>query len=472
MHSAAMLVAGEWRMKDARPVENPFDESQIGLRAHADRHDLVDAVVSAEEGAARWHALGPGGRAAVMLKAASILRERADAIARIVCREQGKPISQARGEIEYSAMMIEWDANEGCRVYGRIVPSAPGRQYAVYRQPIGVVAGFSPWNFPVSSPTKKISGPLAAGCAVIIKPSEETPGSGTEVVRAFHDAGIPKGVINLLYGDPSIISEHLISQPSIRAVTFTGSVAVGKQLSALAAGQLKPALMELGGHAPVFVSATADIANVADLSVAAKALNAGQVCVSPTRFFIEERVYDEFATRMASRARLLHYGSGEDPGTELGPLINARRRDAVEELIGDARHRGARLLAGGERAGQHGYGHALTILGDVPAEARAMREEPFGPLALLIPVRDVEDAVLRANAVDYGLTGYAFTRSARDMNVLTEHLEVGNLGINQFVASVLETPFGGVKSSGLGRSGGIEGLENFTEIKTVLTLFE
>ena len=337
-----MLIAGEWRMRDPRPVINPFDETEAGRRAHANASDLQDAVTSAVEAWPRWLALGPNGRCAILLKAAANLRSRMDALARIASLEQGKPMSQARGEIEYSAAMIEWDAAEGCRVYGRVVPSVPGRQQVVYRRPVGIVAGFSPWNFPVSSPTKKISAPLAAGCAVIIKPSEQTPGCGTEVVRAFHDAGVPPGVLNLVYGEPAEISEYLVNHPSVRAVTFTGSVPVGKHLGALAGAQLKPALLELGGHAPVFVSATADVRRVAELSVSAKAINAGQVCVAPTRFFVEEQAYDEFSTHMATLAKSLRYGAGVDPETELGPLSSARRRHAVQELIGDARTTGAR----------------------------------------------------------------------------------------------------------------------------------
>ena len=467
-----MLIAGEWRMRDARPIINPFDESEAGHRAHADASDLKDAVASAVEAWPRWLALGPNGRGAILLKAAAHLRSRMEALAKIVSLEQGKPVGQARGEIEYAAAMIEWDAAEGCRIYGRVVPSVPGRQQIVYRQPIGVVAGFSPWNFPVSSPTKKISAPLAAGCPVIIKPSEQTPGSGTEVVRAFHEAGVPPGVLNLVYGDPGEISDYLVNHPAVRAVTFTGSVPVGKHLGAMAGAQLKPALLELGGHAPVFVSATADLRRVAELSVSTKAINAGQVCVSPTRFFVEEQAYEEFSGHMASLAKSLRYGAGLDPATELGPLSSERRRNAVQELIGDARAAGARLLAGGSTLGSRGFGHSLTVLGDVPDQARAMHEEPFGPIALLVRVRNVEEAVERANRVEYGLTGYAFTRSAHDMNVLAERLQVGNLGINQFTAAVLEAPFGGVKNSGIGRSGGIEGLQNFTDIKTVLTRFD
>lgn len=472
LETAKLLIAGEWRVRDAQPVHNPYDESEVAQRAHANEQDLTDAVTSAEEAFPQWRAIGPGRRAEILLRAAQLLRERAETIAQALTLEQGKPLSQARSEIEYSAAMIEWDAAEGRRVYGRIVPASANRQYAVHRQPIGIVAGFSPWNFPVSSPTKKLSAPLAAGCAVIIKPSEATPMSGYEVVRAFHDAGIPKGVINLLYGDPAAISGFLVPHRSIRAVTFTGSVPVGMHLGELTGRHLKPALLELGGHAPVFVSASADIAKVAALSAEVKAINAGQVCVSPTRFFIEESAYEEFAWRMAERANAIRYGDGRSKDTELGPLISSQRRRAVQKLIADARVAGARLLAGGECIAGRGFGHQLTILGEVPPTVRAMREEPFGPLALLTRVANVEEAVERANAIDFGLTGYAFTRSAHDMNVLTERLQVGNLGINQFVASVLETPFGGVKDSGIGRSGGIEGLETFTQSKVVLTQFD
>lgn len=464
-----MLVAGEWRLDNEAPVIDPFDEAEIGVRGHASESDLEEAIASARTGMRAWHMLGPAGREAIMTRAANILRERAEHVARVISMEQGKTVREALGEIIRAADIIEWDGHEGRRLYGRVIPAKPGFHNAVYRQPIGIVAAFAPWNFPIASPARKIGSALAAGCAVILKAAEETPGGAFELVRAFVDAGLPVGVINLLYGDPPAISQHLIAHPDIRMVTFTGSIPVGKQLTALAGAHMKPVVMELGGHSPVFVSTTADIDAAVDMAVAVKSVNAGQVCVSPTRFFVENPVYEQFAQKMADRAKSVRVGRGTDEDTQMGPLINARRLAAVEDLVADARSAGAQLLAGGERIGNRGFAYPLTILSDVPDTALAMREEPFGPVALLNRVSDVDEAIDKANALPYGLSGYAFTQSARDIHYLTEKLEVGNLAVNHYASSDVDTPFGGVKDSGIGREGGVEGPLNFTVVKTVLT---
>ncbi|MEJ1968414.1 MAG: aldehyde dehydrogenase family protein [Rhizomicrobium sp.] len=349
-------------------------------------------------------------------------------------------------------------------------PGPNGYHNAIYRQPIGVVAAFTPWNFPIASPSRKVGGALGAGCSIILKASEDVPAGAFELTRAFADAGLPAGVLNLVYGDPAEVSEYLIAQPEVRLVTFTGSVPVGKHLSALAGSHMKPVIMELGGHSPVFVSATADVDAAAQISVAVKAVNAGQMCVSPTRFYVEDAVYDRFATQLTERAAALKVGNGLDPETEMGPLINRRRLEAVETLVDDAKAAGARLLTGGSRIGNRGFVYPLTVLKDIPETARIMREEPFGPVALLNRVASVEEAVERANKVSYGLAGYAFTRSAHDIKVLTDKLEVGNLAINHLASSTPDVPFGGVKDSGYGREGGVEGLLGYTVVKTVSTL--
>jgi succinate-semialdehyde dehydrogenase / glutarate-semialdehyde dehydrogenase len=465
-----MLIDGDWRMSDPRPVLNPFDETEIGVHAHATNTDLEEAVAAAKRGMRVWGDLGPVGREAVMTRAANLLRERADEIARTITLEQGKTLREARAEVLRAAANIEWDGHEGRRLYGRIVPSTAAYHNAVYHQPVGIVAGFSPWNFPIASPSRKIGGALAAGCSVILKAAEDTPAGAFELVRAFVDAGIPNGVLNLVYGDPPTVSNYLIAHPDVRMVTFTGSVPVGKHLAALAGEQMKPVLMELGGHSPVFVSATADIDAAADASLAAKAINAGQVCVSPTRFFIEDAVYDRFVSRFVERAKALKLGNGLDDSTDMGPLINSRRINAVEALIADAEATGAHILSGGERIGNRGFAFPLTVLGNVPDTARAMREEPFGPLALLSRVGGIEEAVEKANSLRFGLAGYAFTRSARDIKILSQHLEVGILAINHFSSSEPDLPFGGIKDSGIGREGGIEGPLAHTVAKTVMTL--
>jgi succinate-semialdehyde dehydrogenase/glutarate-semialdehyde dehydrogenase len=401
------------------------------------------------------------------MKAVSLMRERVEDMAVAMTLEQGKPIAQARMEILRGCEIIEWDASEGRRTYGRVIPSEPGIRHTVLRQPIGVVAAFSPWNFPMSSPARKVGGALAAGCSIILKASEETPAGAVQLVRAFHDAGLPPGVLNLVFGQPSEISEYLIPQPAVRLITFTGSIPVGKKLAEMAGRYMKPAIMELGGHAPVIVCDDVDPATTAAASVIGKSRNAGQVCVSPTRFFVHQEIYQRFADAFAEKARAVKVGDGLDPETQMGPLANHRRIEAMETLIADARAKGARVLAGGSRIGNNGYYFPLTVLADLPDDARAMVEEPFGPLALINPVSSLDEAIEKANSLPYGLAAYAFTRSARNADRLADGVEAGNLSINNFVASIAETPFGGVKESGYGREGGTEGLAHYTVVKNV-----
>ena len=462
-----LYVAGEWRKADGQPVFNPADESVLGTLPHATRANLDDALAAAEQGFKSWSRTSPAKRAEIILEAVRIIRGRVEDMALAMTLEQGKPIAQSRLEILRGCDIIEWDAQEGRRIYGRIIPGERGMRHSVLRQPIGVVAAFSPWNFPMSSPARKVGGALSAGCAIILKASEETPAGAVQLVQAFVDAGLPAGVLNLLFGKPSEISEYLIPQPSVRLVTFTGSVPVGKHLSAIAGAHMKPAIMELGGHAPVIMCDDIDPVSAASTSAVAKSRNAGQVCVSPTRFFVEDAIYTRFADAFAQKARTIKVGNGLDPESQMGPLANDRRLAAMETLVADAKAKGARVTAGGERIGNRGYYYPLTVLADVPDDARAMREEPFGPLALLSRVRNIDEAIEKANSVPYGLAAYAFTNSARNVDRLAEGVEVGNLSINHFVASIAETPFGGVKDTGFGREGGTEGLQCYTVVKNV-----
>jgi succinate-semialdehyde dehydrogenase/glutarate-semialdehyde dehydrogenase len=462
-----LFIGGEWKSADGQPVLNPADESVIGTVPHATRADLDAALSAAENGFRIWRKTSPAKRAEIILKAAQLVRERVEEMAVAMTLEQGKPIAQSRLEILRGCDIIEWDATEGRRVYGRVIPSEPGMRHTVLRQPIGVVAAFSPWNFPMSSPARKIAGALAAGCTIILKASEETPAGAVQLAHAFHDAGLPPGVLNLVFGVPADISEYLIPQPAVRLVTFTGSIPVGKTLAAMAGRHMKPAIMELGGHAPVIVCEDADPVTSAATSVIGKSRNAGQVCVSPTRFFVHEAIYGEFTAAFAEKARAVKVGDGLDPSNQMGPLANHRRIETMEAFVADARQKGARVLAGGSRIGNRGYFYPLTVLADLPDDARAMREEPFGPLALINPVASLDDAIEKANALPYGLAAYAFTRSARNADRLAEGVEVGNLSINHFVASIAETPFGGVKDSGYGREGGTEGLQCYTVAKNV-----
>jgi succinate-semialdehyde dehydrogenase/glutarate-semialdehyde dehydrogenase len=462
-----LYIDGRWKRADGQAVLNPADETVLGTVPSATIADLDDAIAAAERGFKVWRKTSPAKRTQIILKAASLIRERANEMAVAMTLEQGKPIEQARLEILRGCDIIEWDATEGLRMYGRVIPSEEGMRHTVLRQPIGPVAAFSPWNFPMSSPGRKVAGALSSGCSIILKASEETPAGAVQLVRAFHDAGLPPGVLNLVFGNPAEISGRLIPQASIRLITFTGSIPVGKSLAEMAGRYMKPAIMELGGHAPVIVCDDVNPAATAATSVTGKSRNAGQVCVAPTRFFVQESIYKRFADTFAEKAAQLRVGNGLDPSTQLGPLANSRRIDAMENFVADAKARGARVLAGGQRIGNNGYFFPLTVLADVPDGARAMRDEPFGPLALINPVRDLDEAIEKANALPYGLAAYAFTRSAENADRLATEVEVGNLSINHFVASVAETPFGGVKESGYGREGGTEGLQCYTVTKNV-----
>jgi succinate-semialdehyde dehydrogenase / glutarate-semialdehyde dehydrogenase len=462
-----LFIDGEWKSRDGQPVLNPADDSVLGAVPHATRADLDAALEAAEKGFKVWSRTSPAKRAEIILKAAQLMRERIEELAVAMTLEQGKPIAQSRLEILRACEIIEWDAQEGRRIYGRIIPSEPGMRHSVLRQPIGVVAAFSPWNFPTSSPARKVGGALSAGCSIILKASEETPAGAVQLVKAFADAGLPPGVLNLVFGKPAEISEYLIPQPAVRLVTFTGSVPVGKHLTALAGAHMKPVIMELGGHSPVIVCDDVDPVSSAVNSALAKSRNAGQVCVSPTRFFVEDAIYDRFTEAMTEKAASLKIGSGLDAANQMGPLANERRMAAMEMFVADAKDKGARVMTGGSRIGNRGNFYPLTVLADVPDEARAMREEPFGPLALLNRVRSLDEAIEKANSVPYGLAGYAFTNSARKAERMAESIEVGNLSINHFVASSAETPFGGVKDSGFGREGGTEGLQCYTVVKNV-----
>lgn len=462
-----LYIDGHWKRADGAPIINPADESILGTVPTATRADLDHALDAAERGFAVWRKTAPAKRAQVILKAAALIRARVDEMAIAMTLEQGKPIEQAKLEILRGCDIIEWDATEGQRLYGRVIPSEPGMRHTVLRQPIGPVAAFSPWNFPMSSPARKVAGALSSGCSIILKASEETPAGAVQLVRAFHDAGLPPGVLNLVFGNPAEISEYLIPQSRIRLVTFTGSIPVGKHLAEMAGRHMKPAIMELGGHAPVIVCDDVDPVATAATSVAGKSRNAGQVCVAPTRFFVQEQIYQQFATSFAEKAAALKVGNGLDPANQMGPLANSRRIEAMETLVADATARGARVLAGGHRIGNRGYYFPLTVIADLPDDARAMNEEPFGPLALVNPVKTLDEAIEKANALPFGLAAYAFTRSASNAERLADGVEAGNLSINHFVASVAETPFGGVKDSGYGREGGTEGLQCYTVAKNV-----
>ena len=463
-----LYIGGTWRKTaETIPVLNPATEEVIGQLPVAQRQDLDDALDAAESGFRIWRATSPRDRAELILRAARLMRERADEIAYAITLEHGKPLPQARMEVIRGCEFFEWDAGEAQRLYGHVVPSAPGIRYLTIQQPVGTVAAFSPWNFPMSQPARKIAGALASGCSIIIKAAEETPAGAIHIARAFHDAGLPAGVLNLVFGVPSEISSYLIPKDQVRLVAFTGSTAVGTHLTEMAARSMTPVLMELGGHAPVIVCGDVDAQAAGRMSAARKARNAGQVCTSPTRFFVDSSIYEPYAAAFAERAAAVRIGNGMADGVEMGPVANHRRIEAIDALVEDARSRGAKVLTGGVRPNGPGYFYPVTVLAEVPDDARVMREEPFGPLAVINPTSSLDEAIACANALPYGLAGYAFTHDAATADRLMNEIEVGNFSINTLEASVAEVPFGGVKASGQGREGGMEGMRHYVEVKTV-----
>ncbi len=464
-------INGEWRdARSARTLEviNPATEEVIGTVAHAGRTDLDEAVQAAQQGFETWRKVSVLDRCKLMRKAADLLRARADAIAPILTAEQGKPLGEARMEVLAAGDIIDWMAEEGRRAYGRVIPArAEGVYNLVLKEAVGPVAAFTPWNFPINQVVRKLSAALATGCSIIVKAPEETPASPAELVRCFVDAGLPPGVIGLVYGVPAEISSYLIPHPVIRKITFTGSTPVGKTLAAMAGQHMKRATMELGGHAPAIVFDDADVGKAARILAATKFRNAGQVCASPTRFLVQERSFDEFVEAFTAAAKALNVGNGMDPGVTMGPLANDRRVPAIEALVQDAIGRGARLQAGGNRIGNKGYFHEPTILTEVPPAARAMNEEPFGPLALVNRFSNLEEAVAESNRLPYGLAAYAFTGAATTAQALGARIEAGMLTINHVGIALPEVPFGGVKDSGYGSEGGLEAIEPYLVTKFV-----
>jgi succinate-semialdehyde dehydrogenase / glutarate-semialdehyde dehydrogenase len=465
-----LYIDGQWRAGRGgqAPVLNPANEETIGSYAVADRSDLDDALAAAARGFEKWRRTSAFERAKVMRRAADLLRERKDSIARAMTLEQGKPLAESRGETAAGADVIDWFAEEGKRAYGRIVPSrAPNVTQLVVKEPVGPVAAFSPWNFPINQAVRKISAALAAGCSIVIKCPEDTPASCAALVSAFADAGAPAGVVNLVYGDPAAISAYLIPHPSIRKISFTGSTAVGKELASLAGRHMKRMTMELGGHAPAIVFEDADVDRAVKVLAGSKFRNAGQVCIAPTRFIVHESVYPKFVDGFVSAAKAIKVGDGLAEGVTMGPVAHARRLAAMEAITADAVSRGARVACGGERIGNRGYFFAPTVLTDVPVAARVMNEEPFGPIAAVSAFRDYDSAVREANRLAYGLAAYAYTKSAKTMADAGRDIESGMVSINHSGLALPELPFGGVKDSGYGSEGGAEALEAYLNPKLV-----
>ena len=466
-----LFLNGEWRdslSKETLEIINPATEEIIGKLAHARKDDLDIALNAADTAFKDWKNVSAYDRSKILRNAAEIIRSKVDLIAGLMTLEQGKPLAEAKGETLGAADSIDWYAEEGRRAYGRIIPArAQGVYQFVFKEPVGVVAAFTPWNFPLNQVVKKVAAAFAAGCTVIIKGPEETPASVAELIKAFNEAGMPKGSINLVFGIPAEISEYLISHPIVRKVTFTGSTAVGKQLASLAGTHMKRATMELGGHSPAIVCADADVNVAVKILSANKFRNAGQVCISPTRFLVHESVYDQFVEGFVKSAESLNVGNGLDEGINMGPLAHDRRLTAIEGFVADAVEKGAKILTGGKRKGNKGYFFEPTVMTDVSKDSRIMNEEPFGPLAPINSFSSIDEVVEEANRLNYGLAAYAYTNSAKTAQHLGAAIESGQVSINHHGLGLVDTPFGGVKDSGYGSEGGPEGLDAYMTTKLV-----
>ncbi|OHV84804.1 NAD-dependent succinate-semialdehyde dehydrogenase [Rhizobium sp. LCM 4573] len=466
-----LFINGEWRDAiggETIPVVDPATEEVIGQIAHARKADLDLALEAAARGFKVWRDTAAFERSKLMRKAADILRSRADTIAVMMTREQGKPLAQSKMEVMGAADTIDWFAEEARRTYGQIIPARfTGVSQLAIKVPVGPVAAFTPWNFPINQIVRKLSAALSTGCSIIVKAPEETPASPAELIRAFADAGIPAGVVNLVYGVPAEISEYLIPHPVIRKISFTGSTPVGKHLAALAGRHMKRATMELGGHAPAIIFNDADLEKAIEVTAGAKFRNAGQVCVAPTRFLVQDGIADKFLDGFVKAAKAIKVGNGLEDGVTMGPLANDRRIPAMEDMINDAVSHGAEIKTGGRRIGNKGYFFEPTVVADVPTSAKVMNDEPFGPLAIVNRFSTFEDAIEEANRLPFGLASYAFTGSVKTAHELGRQMEAGMLTINHNGLALPEVPFGGIKDSGYGTEGGSEATEAYLETRFV-----
>lgn len=469
-----LLVDGRWigaAERGTAPVENPADGSVVGRVPLAEADDIDRALAGAGRAFEPWRDASPHHRAAVLMRAAALLRERREPIARAMTLENGKPYGDSLGEVDYTADIIDSLATEAPRRYGHVLPTAAAEgRTMVVSEPVGPVAAFTPWNYPLTVPGRKIAAALAAGCTVVIKPAEETPASAVALARALVDAGLPDGVLSMLFGDPAQISERLIASPVIRKVSFTGSIGVGTLLARQAGAAAKPAMLELGGHAPVLVFDDVDVDEVARQALGAKIHNTGQSCGSPVRFYVHERVHDRFVARFAELLDAVRVGDPFDPATEMGPLANARRLAAMPPFVEDAVARGAELAAGGSGgSGGVGAGYFFrpTLLANAPADALVMHDEPFGPIAATSPFSDEDEVLARANGLPYGLAAYLFTSDADRTVRLPRRLDVGMVSVNRFGVGARDTFFGGRKESGYGSEGGPEAVEEYLVRKLI-----
>jgi len=470
MHTQ-LFINGAWTESlhgETLPVLNPATAEQIGTVSKATHSDLDLALDAAEKGFHAWRKISAFDRYKIMRKAADLIRSEVDQISRTLTTEQGKPLAESKVETLLAADLIDWFAEEGRRTYGRVIPPrAEGAYQLVVKEPVGPVAAFSPWNFPINQAVRKISIALGAGCSIILKGPEETPGPCAALVDAFARAGVVPGAVNLVFGVPSDISEYLIPHPIIRKISFTGSTAVGKKLAALAGLHMKRVTMELGGHAPVIVFDDADLDVAVKVMTASKYRNAGQVCISPTRFLIQKNVYDAFVDKFVASSKSVKVGNGLESGTTMGPLAHDRRLEAMQSVVSDAVEKGAKVETGGDRLSGQGYFFPPTVLTHTSEKARVMNDEPFGPVSVMVPFSDFDEAVAEANRLPYGLAAYAWTKSAKTANRIGGAVESGMVSINHLGLALPETPFGGVKDSGYGSEGGTEAMEAYLNSKFI-----
>jgi succinate-semialdehyde dehydrogenase/glutarate-semialdehyde dehydrogenase len=474
--SRGLFIAGSWRPAAdgaTMAVIDPATEEQLGTIPVATAADLDAALEAAQRGFESWRGVSGHQRAVVLRRIDDGIRARAEEMARQIVREVGKPLAEARAEVAAAADQFAWHAEEARRIYGQVLAGRDADvRFEVRYTPVGVVAAFTPWNFPAYLPSRKLAAALAAGCSVVLKPSEEAPGAAFELAQIASEAGLPDGVLGVVTGEPADISSHLLASSCVRKLTFTGSVAVGKQLMKLAAERLTKLSLELGGHSPVLIFEDADPEAAAVACAAAKFRNAGQVCISPSRFYVHRSIAAPFSRAFAAVARDLRLGNGLDPEVEMGPLANSRRLEMARVLVDDALGRGAKLLAGGKQPVSPGRGYFFpaTVLADVPPDARILHQEPFVPVAPILEFEDFDEVLSRANALDFGLAAYVFTHDLRTAERAADALESGMVGINDFGLAAAEAPFGGVKESGMGRESGALGIREFLEPKMLKTV--
>jgi succinate-semialdehyde dehydrogenase/glutarate-semialdehyde dehydrogenase len=460
------FVAGGGRRE--QDVHDPSTGSVIGRLPHATPADLDRALGAAQRAFETWKTVSPLERSRILRRVGELTRERVQAIARNITLDQGKPLAEAVSEVTRCADHCDWHAEECRRIYGRVIPARfPNVRQFVLREPVGVCAAFTPWNFPYNQAIRKIAAAVGAGCTIVLKGPEDTPSAVVAIARMFHEAGLPPGVLNVVWGVPAEVSKHLIESPIVRKVSFTGSVPVGKQLAAMAGAHMKRVTMELGGHSPVIVCEDADIERAADMLSTLKFANAGQVCVSPNRMYVHEKAFDRFMARFIEAVKKIKVGPGLEADTRMGPLAHERRLPAMAEMVEDATDRGARIETGGARIGDRGYFWAPTVLTNVLDESRIMTQEPFGPVVPCVPFRDLDDALRRANSLPYGLSSYAFTNSTKHALKIQNSIQAGLVNINHFGQGLPETPFGGIKDSGIGSEGGTETFDGYLVTKFV-----